>query len=145
MGFDGTCSHLSECFLCCRAQTWVQCTEWQVKGNDYMDCSLLWLMLSAFVAGIMPISTEGLLVLFIYTSSHFTPTHPPPSPLPRLREKNEVFKKQMTSLSASSCPLLVESECRTPGEFSRLLHLLFGVLLDIFGFFSPPKARKGSY
>lgn len=132
MGFDGTCSHLSECFLCCRSQTWVQCTEWQVKGNDYMDCSLLWLMLSAFVAGIVPIRTEGL--LFIYSSPLLTHTHLPPSPLPCLREKSEVFKKQMTNLSAS-CPPLLESECRTQREFTKLLHLLFGVLLDIFRVF----------
>lgn len=66
-----------------------------------------------------------------------------PSPLSCLREKSEVFKKQRASLSASSCPPLVEGECRTPGEFSRLLHLLFGMLPDIFlDFFHHQKQEK---
>lgn len=49
----------------------------------------------------------------------------------------------MASLSASSCPPLVVDECRTPGGFSRLLHLLFGVVLDIFWiFFHHQKQEK---
>lgn len=84
--------------------------------------------------------TPGSLQYVVFVTPHKYHSTPP-----CFREKSEVFKKRMASVSASSCPPLVESECITPEGLSRLLHLLFGVLLGIFWvFFHHPKARKGS-